>query len=193
MIRLMASERVIKDLNRAASSGKPVRVARDIDGADRLDAYVVGVGRRWVLLHTVSDERHLDGHTAVRLRDVRSATRTNWPGAMMTHRALALRGEHVRPLPDLDLDSTRGLIETLTTAFPLVVIHVERIDPGICYIGRPRGITGKKRLRLQKIGPAADWARTCSTTRTKDITRFDAGGGYVEALHAVGGDPPDLP
>ncbi|MFB9631127.1 hypothetical protein [Nonomuraea helvata] len=181
----------LKDLKRARRSGEPVRVRREIAGADRLDAYVVGVGRKWVLLHTISDEIRLDGYSAIRLRDIRHATRSGWKGAMTAHRAITLREEHPQPLPDIDLDYTKGLIETLTTAFPLVAVYIEKLDPHVCHIGRARGITRNKRLRLQEIGPAADWALTPSTNRTTDITRFDVSGGYIDALHAVGGDPPE--
>lgn len=187
----MARQAVLKDLERARSSGEPVRVRRAIGDGDRLDGYVVGIGSKWVLLHTISDTLCLDGYSAVRIRDVKRATRSGWKGAMMTHQAIALRGEDVQPLPEIDLDSTKGLIETLTTAFPLVGVYIEKIDPHVCYIGRARGITRKKRLRLQEIDPAADWALTCSTNKTTDITRFDVGGGYIDALQAVGGDPPD--
>ncbi|WP_143022240.1 hypothetical protein [Nonomuraea maritima] len=187
----MAEGTALKDLRRAGSSGLPVRVIRGIDDADRLDAYVVGVGDKWVLLNTVSDALRLDGYSAVRLRDIEHATHSGWKGAMTAHRAIALRGEHFQPLPSIDLDSTKGLIKTLTTAFPLIGVYIEKIDPDVCHIGRARGITGKKRLRLQEIGPAADWAHTCSTNKTADITRFDVGSGYIEALHAVGGDPPE--
>lgn len=180
----------LTDLKRARRSGEPVRVSREIDCADRFDAYVVGIGRKWVLLHTISDELRLDGHSAVRLRDIKYATCSGWKGAAMTHRALALRGECVQHLAGVDLDSTAGLIETLTGAFPLMAVYIEKIDPQVCYIGRAHGIARKKRLRLQEIGPAADWALTYSTNRTTDITRFDIGGGYLDALHAVGGDPP---
>ncbi|GAA3418142.1 hypothetical protein GCM10018952_52700 [Streptosporangium vulgare] len=54
---------ILQDLKRARRSGKPVRVDREIDCADRLDAYVVGIGRKWVLLHTISNELRLDGPT----------------------------------------------------------------------------------------------------------------------------------
>ncbi|GIH75161.1 hypothetical protein [Planobispora longispora] len=182
---------ILKDLKRARRSGKPVRVSREIDGADRLDAYVVGIGRKWVLLHSISDALHLDGYSAVRLRDIKCATSSGWKGSTMTHRALTLRGEHVQPLAGVDLDSTAGLIETLTRAFPLMAVYVEKVDPDVCHIGRAHGITRRKRLRLQEIGPAADWAHACSTSETTaDITRIDVGDGYVDALHAVGGDPP---
>ncbi|MEU8251953.1 hypothetical protein [Nonomuraea sp. NPDC048916] len=187
----MAKGTILTDLKRARRSGKPVRVRREIDCADRLDAYVVGIGRKWALLHTISDQLHLDGYSAIRLRDLEHAARSGWKGSTMTHRALILRGEHPQPLTGIDLDSTTGLITTLTKAFPLMAVYIERIDPHVCYIGRARGINGKKRLRLQEIGPAADWALTCSANKTTDITRFDVGGGYIDALHAVGGDPPE--
>ncbi|GAA3418145.1 hypothetical protein [Streptosporangium vulgare] len=187
----MAKGAILQDLKRARRSGKPVRVDREIDCADRLDAYVVGIGRKWVLLHTISNELRLDGHSVIRLRDIKCATRSGWKGAAMTHRALALRGECVQSPAGIDLDSTAGLIETLTEAFPLIAVYLEKVDPYVCYIGRAQRITRKKRLRLQEIGPAADWALTYSTNKTTDITRFDVGGGYIDALHAVGGDPPE--
>jgi hypothetical protein len=187
----MARGTALKDLKRARNSGEPVRVSREIDDADRLDAYVVGIGRKWVLLHNISDALRLDGYSAVRLRDVEHATRSGWKGAMVAHRAITLHGEQFQPLPAIDLDSTKGLIETLTTAFPPIGVYIEKIDPHFCYIGCARGISQKKQLRLQEIGPAADWARTYFTNKTTDITRFDVGGGYLDALHAVGGDPPD--
>ncbi|GII93407.1 hypothetical protein [Sinosporangium siamense] len=187
----MAKEAILQDLKRARRSGKPVRVSREIDCADRFDAYVVGIGRKWVLLHTISDELHLDGHSAIRLHDIKHATRSGWKGAAMTHRVLALRGECVHSPAGVDLDSTAGLIGTLTEAFPLMAVYIEKIDPHVCYIGRAHGITRKKRLRLQEIGPAANWAFTYSTNKTTDITRLDVGGGYIDALHTVGGDPPE--
>lgn len=187
----MAKRTLLKDLKRARRSGKPVRVSREIDGTEFLDAYVVGIGRKWVLLHTISDEVRLDGYSAIRRRDIKYATDSAWKGSTMTHRALALRGERSQPLEKVDLDSTTGLITTLTKDFPLLAVYVEKIDPHVCYIGRARGITRKKRLRLQEIGPAADWASTCSTTQTTDITRLDVSGGYIDALHVVGGYPPE--
>lgn len=52
-----------------------------------------------------------------------------------------------------------------------MAVCIERIDLHVCYIGRARGINRKKRLRLQEIGPAADWALTCSAHKTTDIKR----------------------
>ncbi|MDF5752936.1 hypothetical protein P3X83_09990 [Spongiactinospora sp. TRM90649] len=95
----------------------------------------------------------------------------------MTHRARAMRGERVQSPIGIDPDSTTGLIKTLTQAFPLMAVHIEEIDPDVCYIGRAHGITREKRLRHQEIRPAANWSRTDSTNRTPDITRFDVGAG----------------
>ncbi|MEV4093741.1 hypothetical protein [Streptosporangium saharense] len=184
----MVTGQVVKDLRRALKSGKPVRVIRAIDGADRLDAYVVALGRRWVLLHTVSGGMHLDGHSVVRLRDVEHATRSGWSGARVAHRALHLRGERPWAPANVDLDTTTGLIDTLSGAFPLVSVYAEEIAPDICHIGRPHGVTRKKNLRLQEISPRAVWESACSRHRVADITRFDVGDGYLDALHTVGGD-----
>ncbi|MFF4416645.1 hypothetical protein ACFYY8_29330 [Streptosporangium sp. NPDC001559] len=188
----MTTHQAVKDLRRALRSGKPVRIIRDIDGADRLDAYVVGLGRKWVLLHTISAGFHLDGHSVVRLRDVEHATHSGRKAVRVAHRALRLRGERPWTPPGIDLDTTTGLIDTLTKAFPLVSVHIEEIDPDVCHIGRAHGVTRKKNLRLQEISPGAAWGNACSKYRTTDITRFDVGDGYIDALHAVGGNPPDL-
>ncbi|MEU1736820.1 hypothetical protein [Streptosporangium sp. NPDC020145] len=188
----MATHQAVEGLRRALESGKPVRIIRDIDGADRLDAYVVGLGRKWVLLHTISAGFHLDGHSVVRLRNVEHATRSNWKAARVAHRALRLREERPRTSPGIDLDTTTGLIDTLTRAFPLVSVYTEKIDPDVCYIGRAHGVTKQKNLRLQEISPRAVWGYDCCKYRTTDITRFDVGDGYIDALHAVGGNPPDL-
>ncbi|WP_433372135.1 hypothetical protein [Streptosporangium sp. CA-115845] len=74
----------------------------------------------------------------------------------------------------------------------MIGVYVEEIDPCSCYIGRARGVTRKKNLRLQEISPRATWGNTCFKNRTVDIARLDVGGGYLDALHAVGGDPPEL-
>ncbi|MFD0884234.1 hypothetical protein ACFQ08_06675 [Streptosporangium algeriense] len=188
----MATHQAVKDLRRALKSGKPVRVVRGIDGADRFSAYVVGLGRKWVLLHTISATFHLDGHSVVRLRDVEHATRSGWKAARVAHRVLRLRGERPQAPAGIDLDTTTGLIDTLTRVFPLMSVHIEEIDPDVCHIGRAHGVTRRKNLRLQEISPRASWENTCSRYRTSDITRFDVGDDYIDALHTVGGSPPDL-
>ncbi|MDP9865926.1 MULTISPECIES: hypothetical protein [Streptosporangium] len=179
-----------KDLRRALGAGRPVRVRRAIKGADRLSGYVIGVGRTWVLLQEISCELRLDGYAAVRLRDVESASGAGWAGSDFTHRALRSAGERARPLPGVDLDSTAGLIETLGAGFPLLGLHIERVDPDVMYVGHARGITRKGRLRLQEISSKAVWESTCVRHRLADTTRVDAGGGYLDALHRVGGVPP---
>ncbi|WP_449066735.1 hypothetical protein [Planomonospora algeriensis] len=187
----MGRSKGVRELERALRVGKPVGVRRMIRGTARLDAYVVGVGRKWALLHTVCDQIRLDGYSAVRIRDVEHATDSGWPGADFVHRALSLRGDVPAPLPDIDLDSTARLIETMAEAFPLLGLTFEEIDPDALFIGRARGITSKKRVRLQQISSRAAWDGFCTMHKIGDITRLDAGDGYAEALRLVGGDPRD--
>ncbi|GAA5037750.1 hypothetical protein HNP84_003193 [Thermocatellispora tengchongensis] len=187
----MGAKRARDGLSRAyRTGGRPIRVGRSIAGADEIDAYVVGVGRKWALLHVVSGDMRLDGYAAVRLRHVERASSAGWKGSAVAHRALGLRGERPARVPGLDLDTTAGLIGTMAAAFGLIGVYVEEADPGVCYVGVPRGITRGKRLRLQEIDSGAEWDRACTTTRLAEITRLDAGGGYLDALAAVGGPAP---
>ncbi|MBG0817260.1 hypothetical protein [Planomonospora sp. ID82291] len=94
-------------------------------------------------------------------------------------------------MPDVDPDSTARLIETMAEAFPLLGLTFEEIDPDALFIGRARGIASKKKVRLQQIDSRAAWDGLCTMHRIGDITRLDAGDGYLEALHLVGGDPRD--
>ncbi|WP_189235722.1 hypothetical protein [Planomonospora parontospora] len=186
----MGGSKGAKELERALRAGEPVGVRRAIRGTARLDGYVVGVGRKWALLHIVCDQIRLDGYSAVRIRDVEHVTSSGWPGADFVHRALSSRGDRPAPLPDVDLDSTARLIETMAEAFPMLGLTFEEIDPDALFIGRARGITSKKRVRLQQISSRAVWDTSYTMCGIRDITRFDAGDGYMEALHLVGGDPP---
>ena len=74
-------------------------------------------------------------------------------------------------------------------AFPLVAIHTEEEDPEVCFIGRVLGVT-QRRLRLVEINTDATWESEPTEYRLDAITRVDFGGGYEDALHIVGGDPP---
>ena len=47
-----------------------IRVVRSIKKSDRLDAHVVGIGRKWVLLAMATDGSP-DGHVVLRIKDIK--------------------------------------------------------------------------------------------------------------------------
>ncbi|HXR39970.1 MAG TPA: hypothetical protein VN776_12780, partial [Terracidiphilus sp.] len=86
-------------------------------------------------------------------------------------------------------NSLPDLLWSANRLFPLVTIHREMVNPDTCKIGRVTGI-GKSHVSLLEIGPDAVWDEKPTDVPLREITRVDFGGGYEDALHLVGGDPP---
>jgi hypothetical protein len=174
-------------LTEAADQERVVRVRRGIRRADKLEGYVVGIGRRWFLLHLLSPDIFLNGYSALRIADVNQVKDLGGTESFPA-RALALAGEKPRRLPEVELSSARTLLATAGAISPVVSIHTERIEPDVCYVGRPLSAT--KRLRLLEVTPQATWESAPSRWAYNDITRVDFGGRYEQALHEVAGPPP---
>lgn len=155
---------------------------------DVIDGYVLGVGVEWLLLAVLDHGIVLDGHTCLRVRDVKHVGRRHVGD--MVQQALALRGQWPPTLPTaaLDLDDASGLLSSLTGE-PLVTVHAEHDDATICFIGAPVGL-GERSLRLLEITPRAVWHDRPTKHRVEDLTRVDVGGRYEEALLNVAGPPP---
>lgn len=175
------------DLHAAAASAELVRLLRAIRGADKVDGFVLKIGAEWVLVQNLDPGMFLDGHIALRVRDIRGVKPL--PSGGFASRALKHYGDRPRMPGRVGLTSTRALIESASRRFPLVTIHVERRDPTVCYIGVPVGVNSKT-LRLREITPDADWEDEPTSYPLKDVTRVDIGGRYERALLAVGGRPP---
>src|SRR5207247_1264369 len=71
-----------------------VRVNRSIRRADRLEGFAIAIGAGWFLLHKLSPDMFLDGHVALRIRDVRTITFLG--GASFQARALEHYGDRAR-------------------------------------------------------------------------------------------------
>ena len=84
--------------------------------------------------------------------------------------------------------SLKELLLSASRLFPVVTIHIEKVDPDVCYIGRIVDLN-KDHVALLEIGPDACWDKKPTSYRLREITRVDFGGQYEEALHLVGGGP----
>lgn len=92
-------------------------------------------------------------------------------------------------MPDgVGLDDIEGLLASLAGKYPLLIIHVEQLDPQVCYVGKYVSAS-KRSLRLLEINPDATWDAKPTKWPLKEITRLEVGSRYAEALHAVGGEP----
>jgi hypothetical protein len=180
-------------LANAAAEVHLVRVRR-APGWDRREGYVVGIGSKWVVLSMIDDRARPDGFSAVRRRDITSVKRARGSEGFI-RRTLEL-DEHWPPATvpgEVDLGRTRGVIEGLTAAFPLICLMIEREDSNVAFIGRPQTYS-EKTLYMREVTPNAEWRgarrRDWSRWSFGELTRIDAGGGYEAALFRVAGEPP---
>jgi hypothetical protein len=104
-------------------------------------------------------------------------------------KALKLSGRRPPKKPRIKIDSIEELLLSSCRNSPLVTIHREKVDPGVCWIGRVLKV-GKERVLFLEINPDAVWKRKPSAYKLSEITRVDFGGEYEAALWRVGGPPP---
>lgn len=165
-----------------------MQLTRSIKRSDKIDGFVVAVGRRWVLLAVLDDLIILNGFVAVRCDDVARVQRRGGPESFVG-RALASGGQWPPAPTEVELDAPAGLLQTAAAKWPLLTLHFELDDPTVCYVGRPVGFT-KRSVEWRDISPEADWSTDVAKRPLSQLTRVEFGGRYEEALAAVGGEAP---
>ena len=79
-------------LNRAQADEALVRITRWIPDADRVEGFVVGLSREWVVLQRLSDRITFDGWISVRVQDIQAVaiypTQDNFEIAALRARGL---------------------------------------------------------------------------------------------------------
>jgi hypothetical protein len=149
--------------------------------------YVQAVGPKLFVICLVSDAARYDGFQAFRIKDVVSFSPD--PHAAFSEAALFARGE-VRPrAPAVVVDDMEGLVMSASLAFPLITLHYEIKDPGVCWIGAVRSV-GKGVVDFLEIDPDAQWDEKPTVYPLTGITRVDFGCGYEASLALVGGPAP---
>ena len=171
-----------RELLRAAlRSGDAVRVVR-VPGWDVLSGFVAGIGEEWVLLHLLDDGPYFDGHTAIRIADVRDVGPEPAYEEFIAP-ALELMGMTSHPEPDVDLDDLPSLLASLDRRGSLIVLHLEGTNPDTCYVGKAtRYDEGSVELRW--LSTTAVWEET-EEFEAAGVTRVGYGGRYEEALALV--------
>lgn len=170
----------IKYLERALTTGELVEIQRSVLNASREEGFVVGIGKKWLLLQVFDDRMRLDGYRAVRKRDI---ARTRPDPRTFHQRALDVSRQRRQIPTGIGLDRTRDVLRTGTKKSRIVAVHLEYTNPTVCYIGIAR--MGKKYLRLHEITPNARWRRKPTRFHLANISRIDFDGHYERALLAV--------
>ncbi len=160
-----------------------VRIRRRFE-ASTIRGYVLGVGPTFFIVSLVSDRLWYDGFECFRLSDVTSVEPDPYAG--FAEAALRLRGLRRTKMPKVNLESIEDILRTAGVAFPLVSIHSESREPGICQIGQVVAIT-RSQVALLEIDPNAVWDAEPTVHSLRSVTRVGFGGEYEEALFLVGG------
>jgi len=146
--------------------------------------YVLDIGPTFFLIALVSDRFWFDGFECFRISDVGEVKED--PYREFAECALRKRRERMPKKPRVSVASIEELLLSAGRAFPLVTIHREKVDPGVCWIGRILGVE-RGRVSLLEINPNAKWDDKPNTYRLNEITRVNFGGDYEDALHLVAG------
>jgi hypothetical protein len=182
---MSARPKASRRLATAAAATTLVRLERSPRYADRVDGFVVAVGRKWALLAATTDGGYFDGFVAVRVRDVRRVRRDR-----TFERAFAMTRPEWPPVAPgpVDLDSTTGLLRTLAATAPLIGIEKEHEREAI-WIGTlvdvRRGGVG-----LREVRPDASWHRRPLWYERRAVTKVSVRTHYLTGLAVIAGEPP---
>jgi hypothetical protein len=150
---------------------------------EKIQGFVGGTSDKFVLVHILDwNTANIDGYCVIPIRDIKYFQIVD-EYKCFAQRALALRGYAPEFRTDIDLTSFQSVLTSANKAFPLIVIHIERLDPDIIFIG-PIEKLKRKKLILRKVDAEAKWASARSLS-FKDITRVEFGKAYEGALWVV--------
>lgn len=175
-------------LERAQAEEALVRITRWIPDADRVEGFVVGLSREWLILHRLSDRLTFDGWISVRVQDIQAVT------IYPTEDCFEIAALSARGLwpPTSPAPTPKNVVELLTEAkahASVVAVHREFERPDVAWCGAIRNISSDT-LTFLEVNVAGGWGRKPRRFDLDDITRVDFGGGYEEALELVAGPPP---
>ena len=181
--------RLRAQLTHAAGNDHMVRIARTSQPGDRIDGFVLAVGRKWSLVRKTMDGGFLDGYAAIRTDDI-----TN------VRPDMSFESEFTKTLPEwplglpelaepLDLDNTERMLRCLL--HPKRLVAIERKKPSdATWIGVPFALE-RKRLYLWEVDPQARWHREPFGYALRSITAVLLDNHYQHALGTVAPECPD--
>ncbi len=146
--------------------------------------YLVGMGKKLVLLHLLENDWRLNGYTALPISEITRA-RVNTKQFLLRH--LKKNKQSPKPLPNIGLDNLTDLLDSIEAGGFLINLHTERTHPNECYIGIQL-LRNDSHVVLYEVDPAAKWGKNREYSM-ESVTRIDFGGAYEMALQNFAGKP----
>jgi len=169
-------------LGEAMAKGRLFEYQRAVLGSEIEKGFVVGIGRKWVLIHVLDRGVRLNGYHAIRERDI---TRARLSADKFRVRFLAIDNQSGVAPEGIALDRTRDLLRTSTKRSRIVGVNTEYDDEPIRYIGAARNF-GNRRFALKGVTTKAKWEPSNGRNyRYSEVSRIDFDNDYMRALLAV--------
>ncbi|MGO4487862.1 hypothetical protein [Microbacterium sp. 2RAF4] len=150
--------------------------------ADPLEGFVLRVGSKWALMAQTVDGGYFDGLVAFRLRDAIQITHDESVAAVF---AMTLPEWPPSYAPEIDLDTTVGVITGLSGSHGLVGIQKET-ERRAAWIGTVDVIAGRF-VYLHEVRPDGRWHPAPLGYKLRAVTTVEVGRRYHSALSAVAG------
>lgn len=182
----MMSRKVRARLIRAMNTMTLVVVERKPKHADRLEGVVLRVGSKWALMAQTVDGGYFDGVVAFRVQD---AEQVGDDESVASAFARTLPEWPPSWAPDLDLDTTAGVITGLGKGGGLVGIQKES-ERRATWIGTV-DMAIDRYIYLHEVRPDGTWHPAPLGYRLRAITTVEAGRRYYSALAAIAGSKPE--
>jgi hypothetical protein len=163
-----------------------VKLAREKLDRTAWYGFVVGESERLVAIHAVSESYGLDGYRVFRREDV-SSMDTEFTRADLVRRALRLKGLAPAMPRSIELHDMRSLMHSAQSAYPLLVIHRELVNPDACEVGRIHMSTNKTYV-LRWMTPNAVWESDDRPFLYRDVTLVEFDDAYGNTLAMVAED-----
>jgi hypothetical protein len=172
--------KVRESLRQAMKRNSICRIARG-DSMDHIDGFVVGLGKKWVLIARTMDGGYPDGLIAIRLRDVSKISKNR---SFETKFASKQSQPEPAVLARIDLDRTSEVIASMSSLAVLVAVERSRVRAHAIWIGKYAGENGKW-FGLLHIGTDATWDKKPIGYRIKDVTSVSIDSHYLTALASI--------
>lgn len=98
--------------------------------------------------------------------------------------SLELKDTTPKEKPNVSIQTIEKLLESVNKSFPLIVVHCERLNRDVVWIGKVMEIK-KKSFTMLEITPNAEWLENPNRFKFKDVTKIEFGNGYENDLHSV--------
>lgn len=162
-------------LHRFQAEQTLIDLYRDRLSDESLTGVVSGFTDTFVYLSLFSEAGLPHGISVVHLGDI---TRIRWQGnALRSIKALIDAKKSVPTAPDLDLESTRSVLESIQKAFGHVNVLTENSNASISFIGEIAQIDHISFV-LNEFGTMKTWQVAHLWLRIGDVTRVDADAQY---------------